>query len=93
MRKTAPLVAMIERTNQALTRPTPESWTKEQGLGFRFGVITALEAALHEAGAYAGYSYTELAKVKRGADGQAVEPWSCEDDSRRNYYIHPNLID
>lgn len=90
-RKTASILNMIERTNNALAQPTPESLTKEQGIGFRMGVATALESVLHEAGVYNGFTYLESAGIPRNPDGSEVRPFSCEDESRRSYSIHPKL--
>lgn len=91
-RKTASIIAMIERTNTALARPTPKGWSEEKGQAFREGIATALEMTLLENGVYNGFSYLDSAKVARNPDGTAARPWRCEDESRRYYSVHPKLL-
>lgn len=81
MRKTIDVRPLIERANFFL-RETDDSQFME-----RKGVASFLETALFDAGAYKGFRYLDSAGLQR-EEGELVE---IADDTRRAYYIHPNL--
>ena len=90
-RKSASIIKMIERTNEALDRNMNHHMDPHQQVGFRQGLAAALEWVLLENGVYHGFSYTEQAGVERNADGVAVQPFTCQDETRRFYHTHPKL--
>ena len=61
MRKTIPLETLIETFNGVLRNSPAESHAQRQG------VMTALEAVLHEAGVYKGFRYLLVSEVPEGS--------------------------
>jgi hypothetical protein len=81
IRKTVSLRSAIETANTFLATSEP---LKQ---GERKGIASFLEVLLTNAGAYQGFQYLPSAGLQR-EEGKLVE---IEDESRRSYFIHPEL--
>ena len=92
-RKTVKLTDVLEIANNMLDYDAEDcGLTKEEAVAARKAVATFAEALLFKADSYRGFAYTEKAGVARGADGIALRPFHCEDDSRRAYSIPGHCI-